>query len=39
MPKRKEGAMLNRWSKASLWTLENVRPQLEGKGMRREEIG
>ena len=27
------------WSKASLWTLENVRPQLDGKGMRREEIG
>ena len=27
------------WSKASLWTLENVRPQLDGKGMTREEIG
>jgi len=27
------------WSKASLWTLENVRPQLDGKGMRRVEIG
>ena len=27
------------WSKASLWTLENVRPQLNGKGMKREEIG
>jgi hypothetical protein len=27
------------WSKASLWTLENVRPQLDGKGMMREEIG
>ena len=27
------------WSKASLWTLENVRSQLEGKGMKREEIG
>jgi hypothetical protein len=27
------------WSKASLWTLQNVRPQLEGKGMTREEIG
>jgi hypothetical protein len=27
------------WSKAGLWTLENVRPQLDGKGMRREEIG
>jgi hypothetical protein len=27
------------WSKASLWTLENVRPHLDGKGMRREEIG
>ena len=27
------------WSKASPWTLENVRPQLDGKGMRREEIG
>ena len=27
------------WSKASLWTLEKVRPQLDGKGKRREEIG
>ena len=27
------------WSKASLWTLENVRPQLDGKGTTREEIG
>jgi hypothetical protein len=27
------------WSKASRWTLENVRPQLDGKGMRRLEIG
>ena len=27
------------WSKASRWTLENVRPQLDGKGMRRVEIG
>ena len=27
------------WSKASQWTLLNVRPQLDGKGMRREEIG
>jgi 3' exoribonuclease, RNase T-like len=27
------------WSKASLWTLENVRPLLDGKGMTREEIG
>jgi hypothetical protein len=27
------------WSKASLWTLENVRPQLDGKGVSREEIG
>ena len=26
------------WSKASLWTLENVRPQLNGKGMSREDI-
>jgi hypothetical protein len=26
-------------SKANAWTLENVRPQLEGKGMSREEIG
>jgi hypothetical protein len=27
------------WSKASRWTLDNVRPQLEGKGLRRVEIG
>jgi 3' exoribonuclease, RNase T-like len=27
------------WSKASPWTLENVRPQLDGKGMSREYIG
>jgi hypothetical protein len=27
------------WSKASLWTLENVRPRLDGNGMKREEIG
>ena len=27
------------WSKASRWTLENVRPQLEGKAVTREEIG
>jgi 3' exoribonuclease, RNase T-like len=27
------------WSKASLWTLENVRPQLDAKPMRRMEIG
>ncbi len=27
------------WSKASLWTLENVRPQLDGKAMPREDIG
>jgi 3' exoribonuclease, RNase T-like len=27
------------WSKASRWTLQNVRPQLDGKGMRRMEIG
>ena len=26
------------WSKASPWMLENVRPQLEGKGMSLEEI-
>jgi hypothetical protein len=26
-------------SKASLWTLRNVRPLLDGKGMRRQEIG
>jgi 3' exoribonuclease, RNase T-like len=27
------------WSKANLWTLENVRPKLNGKGMKRFEIG
>jgi hypothetical protein len=27
------------WSKASHWTLQKVRPQLEGVGMAREEIG
>ncbi len=27
------------WSKASPWTLRNVRPQLEGKGVSLEEIG
>jgi hypothetical protein len=27
------------WSKASPWTPENVRPQLDGKGMSREYIG
>ena len=27
------------WSKATPWLLENVRPQLEGKGISREEIG
>jgi 3' exoribonuclease, RNase T-like len=27
------------WSKANQWTLENVRPQLEGKGLKRVEIG
>jgi hypothetical protein len=27
------------WSRASQWTLENVPPQLDGKGMTREEIG
>ena len=26
------------WSKARPWTLENVRPQLDGKAMSREEI-
>jgi 3'-5' exoribonuclease Rv2179c-like domain len=26
------------WSKANAWTLENVRPQLDGRGMSREEI-
>jgi hypothetical protein len=27
------------WSKANRWTLENVRPQLDGKGMSRVGIG
>ncbi len=27
------------WTKASQWTLQTVRPQLEGAGMKREEIG
>jgi 3' exoribonuclease, RNase T-like len=27
------------WTKASQWTLETVRPQLEGPGMAREDIG
>jgi hypothetical protein len=27
------------WSKANQWTLLNVRPHLDGQGMRREEIG
>lgn len=27
------------WAGASRWTLENVRPQLEGRGMSREQIG
>jgi len=27
------------WSKASQWTLQTVRPQLQGTGMLREEIG
>jgi 3' exoribonuclease, RNase T-like len=27
------------WTKANQWTLETVRPQLEGRGMAREEIG
>jgi hypothetical protein len=27
------------WSKANLWTLQNVRPQLSGDGMKREQIG
>ncbi len=27
------------WTKASQWTLETVRPQLDGKGMTREDIG
>src|SRR6202012_1945589 len=26
------------WSGANAWTLENVRPQLDGKGMSREDI-
>jgi hypothetical protein len=27
------------WTKASRWTLQTVRPQLDGTGMTREEIG
>jgi hypothetical protein len=27
------------WTKASQWTLQTVRPQLDGAGMEREEIG
>src|ERR1700722_14822869 len=27
------------WSKANLWTLENVRPRLNGKGIKRQDIG
>ena len=27
------------WSRASRWTLEHVRPQLDGKGMERVQIG
>ena len=27
------------WSKASAWTLQAVRPQLEGQGMGREDMG
>jgi hypothetical protein len=27
------------WTKAGQWTLEAVRPQLDGKGMTREDIG
>ena len=27
------------WTKASQWTLQTVRPQLDGSGMAREEIG
>jgi hypothetical protein len=27
------------WSRASQWTLQTVRPQLDGTGMSREEIG
>src|SRR6185369_8958701 len=27
------------WSKASLWTLQHVRPQLEGDGMTLEAMG
>jgi hypothetical protein len=27
------------WSKANLWTLENVRPKLTGKAMKRQDIG
>jgi 3' exoribonuclease, RNase T-like len=27
------------WTKANAWTLQTVRPQLDGSGMAREEIG
>src|SRR5271156_683046 len=27
------------WAKASQWTLQTVRPQLDGRGMPREDIG
>ena len=27
------------WSKANLWTLANVRPQLDGRAMERVQIG
>src|SRR5271167_2988029 len=27
------------WTKASEWTLQNVRPQLDGPGMPRNDIG
>jgi len=27
------------WSKANLWTLQNVRPKLNGKAMNRQDIG
>jgi len=27
------------WSTANLWTLQNVRPQLAGNGIKREQIG
>jgi 3' exoribonuclease, RNase T-like len=27
------------WTKANAWTRENVRPQLDGRGMSREDIG